>query len=104
MAVVKATYLCVQYWSAVIYSAVVSVKFSELPSIQNYPDLPYPHFQPPLFLRMISKELREGVPKSAPIVCRIEFELGTCTHFVQSVRPDKWLLSMAPLIRSALWQ
>ena len=31
-----------QYWSAVVYNAEVAVKFSELPSIQNYPDLPYP--------------------------------------------------------------
>ena len=30
-----------QYWSAVVYNAEVAVKFSELPSIQNYPDLPY---------------------------------------------------------------
>ena len=36
MAVVEAT-----YWSAVVYNAEVVVKFSELPSIQNYPDLPY---------------------------------------------------------------
>ena len=30
-----------QYWSAVVYNAEVAVKFSELPSIQNYPELPY---------------------------------------------------------------
>ena len=44
MAVLEATYwtyLCVQYWSAVVYNAEVAVKFSELPSIQNYPELPY---------------------------------------------------------------
>ena len=48
MAVVEATYktyLCVQYWSAVVYNAEVAVKFSELPSIQNYPDLPYAGYQ-----------------------------------------------------------
>jgi len=31
----------VQYWSAIVYNAEVAVKFSELPCIQNYPDLPY---------------------------------------------------------------
>ena len=44
MAMVKATnytYLRVQYWSAIVYNAEVAVKFSELPCIQNYPDLPY---------------------------------------------------------------
>ena len=53
MAVVRATYyiyLCVQYWSAIVYNAEVAVNFSELPclvfritlpSIQNYPDLPH---------------------------------------------------------------
>ena len=29
-----------QYWSAVVYNAEVVVKFSVLPSIQNYPELP----------------------------------------------------------------
>ena len=30
-----------QYWSAIVYNAEIAVKFSELPCIQNYPDLPY---------------------------------------------------------------
>jgi len=44
MAVLKATYktyLCLQYWSTIVYNAEVAVKFSELPCIQNYLDLPY---------------------------------------------------------------
>ena len=32
--------LCMKYWSAIVYNAEVAVKFSELPCIQNYPDLP----------------------------------------------------------------
>ena len=44
--VVKATYLCVQYWSAVVYNVEVVVK-QELPSIHNYPDLHYaPQYRP----------------------------------------------------------
>ena len=39
MAVVEATYLCVQYWSAVVYNAEVAVKFSELPRLYTHCNL-----------------------------------------------------------------